>query len=126
MNACNICQATDADVLNVATLTDEQLDQLNTASDIVLQHLCAAYIRGLSTSCAEQDGPVHEWDSKGAACWAGAQDGQCRFIHLGEKNKGDRVFCFRCAAQGSAAWRRVKKIGDGKWHFVFEAFKLLQ
>ena len=118
MNACNICQATDTGVLNAAALTAEQLDQLNTASGIVLQHVCAACIRRLSTSSAGQAGPVHEWDSKGAACWAAAQDGQRRFIHLGEKNKGDRVFRFRCAAQGCAAWRRVKEIGDGKWHFI--------
>ena len=90
MNACNICQATDAGVLNAAALTTEQLDQLNTASVFALRHFCATCIHRLSTPF---EGQVHECTSKGAAswaaCWAATQDGQRRFIHLGEKNKGD-------------------------------------
>ena len=116
MNDCNIYRATDAGVLNGVVLTVEQLDQLNTVTGIVLHHICAACICRLGTSSVDQAGPVHEWDSKGAACQAAAQDRRRHFIHL--ENKGDRVFRFRCAAEGCATSRRVKEIGDGKWHLI--------
>ena len=80
--------------------------------------MSAAYICTLSSSSADQSGLVPEWNSKGGACLAAAQDGQRHFIHLGEKNKGDRVFCLVCAALRCAAWRRTKEICDGKWHFI--------